>query len=389
MTSVNAGALGTYGYNGDGQRVKKVEGGATTYYVYSAVPGSAAFELNGSGVVNRVHVTAGGKEIAQLATDGGFYWLHTDHLGTPRRMTNSTGTVMFRGEYDPHGNPLLEWTTISNGKFTGYERDAVAGLDFAQARHYKYGRGRFMQPDPVRSDKLNGINRYTSVYNDPINFVDLDGRDPIPAGGPINLYPGWTPPSIFPSNAYYGLEQARQSCVRNGGVPRLSYSFDGAGRVVPLFGCDVPPPTFDASIIFRSARDEIRSDSKTTFSSYGIATIAYPDSSYCEIGSTRTVIVEFGFNDVKEIRPLPENIGVNANNSQVRADGNIRLLNVKMDIDYSVGKGQITIEIDFVRALPATDTARISITIIGERKETRHLGTYLSEKGVVALECKK
>ena len=28
MTSVNAGALGTYGYNGDGKRVKKVEGGS-------------------------------------------------------------------------------------------------------------------------------------------------------------------------------------------------------------------------------------------------------------------------------------------------------------------------------------------------------------------------
>ena len=101
MTSVNGGALGTYGFNGDGKRVRKVEGGATTYYVNSAVLGSAACELNGTGTVNRVHVTAGGKEVAQLATDGAFYWLHTDHLGTPRRMTNSTGVVMFRGGVRP------------------------------------------------------------------------------------------------------------------------------------------------------------------------------------------------------------------------------------------------------------------------------------------------
>ncbi len=181
MTSVNAGALGTYGYNGDGKRVRKVEGAATTYYVNSAVLGSAAFELNGSGTVNRVHVTAGGKEIAQLATDGAFYWLHTDHLGTPRRMTNSTGVVMFRGEYDPHGNPLLEWTTISNGKFTGYERDAAAGLDFAQARHYKFGRNRFTQPDPAGLQAVNfrrpqSLNRYSYVFNDSVNFIDGTGK---------------------------------------------------------------------------------------------------------------------------------------------------------------------------------------------------------------------
>ena len=180
MTSVNGGALGTYGYSGDGKRVRKVEGGATTYYVNSSVLGSALFELNGTGAVNRVHVTAGGKEIAQQATDGGFYWLHTDHLGTPRRMTNSNGTVMFRGEYDPHGNPLLEWTTISNGKFTGYERDAAAGLDFAQARHYKFGRGRFMQPDPsgIQPDRKiepQSLNRYRYASNDPVNKVDGTG----------------------------------------------------------------------------------------------------------------------------------------------------------------------------------------------------------------------
>jgi RHS repeat-associated protein len=143
-------------------------------------------------------VTAGGKEIAQLATDGGFYWLHHDHLGTPRKMTNSTGVVMFRGEYDPHGNPLLEWSVIgnpylNNNKFTGYERDYAAGLDFAQARHYSYGRGRFMQPDPVRTpsnqclkkyprppipvalDKPESLNLYTYVFNDPVNFDDPTG----------------------------------------------------------------------------------------------------------------------------------------------------------------------------------------------------------------------
>jgi RHS repeat-associated protein len=146
------------------------------------VLGGAAFEITGTGAIQRVHVTAGGKEIAQLATDGGFYWLHTDHLGTPRKMTNGVGVTVFRGEYDPHGNPLLEWSTISNNKFTGYERDAAAGIDYAQARHYKFGRGKFMQPDPVGlkgadTKQPQSFNRYSYSGNDPINHTDIQGTN--------------------------------------------------------------------------------------------------------------------------------------------------------------------------------------------------------------------
>ncbi len=226
MTSVNGGALGAYGYNGDGKRVRKVEDGATTYYVNSAVLGSAAFELNGSGTVNRVHVTAGGKEVAQLATDNSFYWLHTDHLGTPRRVTNSTDVVMFRGEYDPHGNPLLEWTTISNGKFTGYERDAAAGLDFAQARHYKFGRGRFIQPDPITGFSLRRLNRYSYANNDPINFVDLNGLEPTPVWVPGI---GWVYGAVFSNSSVniYGSPNRGSSSGAGNGADQIEIELSG------------------------------------------------------------------------------------------------------------------------------------------------------------------
>jgi RHS repeat-associated protein len=185
MKSVNGGAAGTFSYNGDGKRVKKADSYGTYYYVHSSVLGAAAFEVTVWGVIARVHVTAGGKEIAQLATDGGFYWLHTDHLGTPRKMTNGVGVTVFRGEYDPHGNPLLEWSVVgnpylNNNKFTGYERDVAAGLDFAQARHFNYGRGRFMQPDPSGLKYVNlsdpqSLNRYSRAKNDPVTFFDPTG----------------------------------------------------------------------------------------------------------------------------------------------------------------------------------------------------------------------
>ncbi len=151
-------------------------------------------------------------------------WLHTDHLGTPRRMTNNTGVVVFRGEYDPHGNTLLEWSAIgnpnlNNNKFTGYERDNAAGLDFAQARHFSYRRGRFTQPDPagLKGLKLNlpqSLNLYTYVVNDPINFTDPTGK--------------WLP---YPPPY---TDQSRYACERIGGTFQI-VGTNGVG--VSQWGC--------------------------------------------------------------------------------------------------------------------------------------------------------
>jgi uncharacterized protein RhaS with RHS repeats len=108
MISAGGGALGQYGYDGDGMRVKKVEVGGTVWYVRSSKLGNAAFEVTSAGV-QRAYVYAGDKLLAQQSIDGQFYWVHTDHLGTARKLTNSSGTVVYRGEFDPHGKVLLEW----------------------------------------------------------------------------------------------------------------------------------------------------------------------------------------------------------------------------------------------------------------------------------------
>jgi len=46
-----------------------------------------------SGGVYRAYVygPGGGQLIAMQSYDSGFYWLHTDHLGSGRKITNSSG----------------------------------------------------------------------------------------------------------------------------------------------------------------------------------------------------------------------------------------------------------------------------------------------------------
>ena len=94
------------------------------------------------------------------------------------------GNVAYRGEYDPHGQTVLETAPvgsyINSKKFTGYERNWATNLDYAIARTFQHTRGRFTSPDPLgvgASDKANpqSLNRYTYVGNDSINFVDLSG----------------------------------------------------------------------------------------------------------------------------------------------------------------------------------------------------------------------
>ncbi|MBS1791530.1 MAG: RHS repeat protein [Acidobacteria bacterium] len=184
LKEVGSGGANVYGYDGDGKRVKKTESGSTVYYVYSSKLGQSVMEVTASSV-QRAYVYSGNKLVAMQATDGQFYWLHTNHLGNSRAMTDTNGNLTYKGQFDPYGTALTEWsssgnTNLNNKKFTGYERDN-SGLDYANARMYNSVRGRFMTPDMTGVDAANPrrpetLNRYAyTTSNDPVNFIDPTG----------------------------------------------------------------------------------------------------------------------------------------------------------------------------------------------------------------------
>jgi RHS repeat-associated protein len=73
--------------------------------------------------------------------------------------------------------------TLSAYKFTGKERDSESGLDYFGARHYASSMGRWMVPDLVNvtEDRVvnpaNTLNKYVYGGNNPLKYVDPDGRD--------------------------------------------------------------------------------------------------------------------------------------------------------------------------------------------------------------------
>jgi len=174
----------TNDYDGDGNRVKHANGSGTLFYLWSSVLGEPVAEVTSGGTYRAyVYGPGGGQILAQQSYDGLFYWVHTDHLGSGRKLTNTSGAVAYRGEFDPHGQTLLEIPTgsyLNSHKFTGYERDWATGLDHAKARTYHHNKGRFMQADPLGLGAADAtdpqsLNRYSYVGNDPVNFVDPTG----------------------------------------------------------------------------------------------------------------------------------------------------------------------------------------------------------------------
>jgi len=104
--------------------------------------------------------------------------MHADHLGSTRLVTGFTNpsSPVDNLDYLPFGEQIAGGSSITQ-KFTGYDRAAESGLDYASARHFSSTLGRFMSPDSLSGSPGNpqSWNRYSYVYNNPINATDPSG----------------------------------------------------------------------------------------------------------------------------------------------------------------------------------------------------------------------
>ena len=118
------------------------------------------------------------------------YFYHLDHLGTPRVITDENGQVVSTHKYLPFGEELTPVPSTNSHKFTGHERDKETGLDYMLARYFSSGGTfRFLAVDPIVTPNRNLYepqrwNRYVYSANNPVKFIDPDGRDFVAAAAP-------------------------------------------------------------------------------------------------------------------------------------------------------------------------------------------------------------
>jgi RHS repeat-associated protein len=114
------------------------------------------------------------------------YHYHLDHLGTPRRITDGNDKIAGFHDYYAFGPEVfggLNEPSFTRLKYTGHERDDEPepySLDYMHARYYNNSLGRFLSVDPKpgwQAAAPQSWNRYSYALNDPLKYLDLDGRE--------------------------------------------------------------------------------------------------------------------------------------------------------------------------------------------------------------------
>jgi RHS repeat-associated protein len=95
--------------------------------------------------------------------------------------TDENGQVVEDYDYLPFGEPWGTPQVPEARGFAGKERDPAGSLDYFGARYYASGSGRFTTVDPYLDLQKAFVdpqqwNRYTYVRNNPLRYVDPDGR---------------------------------------------------------------------------------------------------------------------------------------------------------------------------------------------------------------------
>jgi len=110
-----------------------------------------------------------------------FWYIHTDHLNTPRSVENpTTGELVWRwdsapfGETAPNEDPDGDLEPfILPLRFPGQYADPETGLHYNYFRDYEPAIGKYVESDPVGLD--GGINTYSYAYSRPTQLVDPFG----------------------------------------------------------------------------------------------------------------------------------------------------------------------------------------------------------------------
>jgi RHS repeat-associated protein len=149
-------------------------------------------------------------------------YIHTDHLGTPRELTDSGGNLQWAATYKAWGNVLrVEMPQVGTEaqavdqvqalRFQGQYFDVETGLHYNRFRYYDPDIGRFVSQDPIG---LTGGNNLYQYAPNPSGWVDPFGL----AGAELNA-PGYTVYGLYKPGAdvpYYVGHTVQDPLVRAG-----------------------------------------------------------------------------------------------------------------------------------------------------------------------------
>jgi len=232
----------------------------STFATYYCSNGHIVYEGYSPLVLKRILNPEG---YAEKQSDGtySYYYYAKDHLGNNRAVFKASSTT-FLGpgqeiSYYPFGLPHAQVYAPEDGienelqpyKFGGKEYDEMFGLNWYDfgARYYNGMTPMFMTMDPL-AEKYPQQSPYVYCLNNPVNFIDQDGRQPIPIPMPVlpPPIPGTQRTTISPSdvrNAINSLRQAVRTTFEVASNFRLSVGSASVGGASILVVMPVAKPS--------------------------------------------------------------------------------------------------------------------------------------------------
>ncbi len=163
----------SYAYNGDGLRMSKTVGAATTPFTWDVAGGLPSVLEDGT----NAYVYGPGELPLEQISGSTALWFHHDQLGSTRLLTNAGGQTVATYAYTPYGGLSSSSGTASTPLlYAGQYRDGESGLYYLRARYYDPTTGQFLTRDPALS-----VTRSPYAYggNDSVNVSDPSGLRPI------------------------------------------------------------------------------------------------------------------------------------------------------------------------------------------------------------------
>ncbi|RKZ51246.1 MAG: hypothetical protein DRQ99_33320 [Candidatus Parabeggiatoa sp. nov. 3] len=175
VTDSEDNLIAEYDYDPLGRRIWKEVEGVRTYFVYAAYGLIGEYDDSGVEIKGYGYLPDSMWTTNPLfhKTNGSYYWYQNDHLGTPQKLLDSQGNVVWAAVYEAFGKARVDVNLVENHlRFAGQYFDSETGLHYNWHRYYEPTTGRYLRVDPIPS-----VNLYAYVLGNPVSFVDPFGLE--------------------------------------------------------------------------------------------------------------------------------------------------------------------------------------------------------------------
>jgi RHS repeat-associated protein len=173
----------TYAYDGNGLRASQTISEAKANLAWDPSGGLPLLLNDGT---NSYIYGPDGAPFAQINSEEKVTYLHHDHLGSTRLLTNSTGEAKGTYTYSAYGTVSGQTGTATTPLgFNGQYRNESTGLIYLRKRVYDPNTAQFVSVDPLLAQTGEA---YSYAGDNPVNWADPSGLQP-----PVV---DWSPPPV-------------------------------------------------------------------------------------------------------------------------------------------------------------------------------------------------